>query len=238
MFADPVWRVCRRKLSFFRSHPAAPHICPQVAAPTGCRLVEGLVLHVEVCLCSSHKTIVGSQICSTRGFFQMVVSDSVLYHQMVISDSAIVLPDGGVWLCFVSSDRGIWQCPCVTRWWYLLLCHQLVLLSHQMMVSDSVIVSPDGGVWQCHCVTRWWCLKLSLCHHEDVIWQCHCVTRWWCLCYCVIIWGRTVWLCHQLGVSDSVIVSTNGVTVSSDGVWWCHCVIRWCLMASLCHKMM
>ena len=88
--------VSQEVVIFQNSHPAAPHICPQVAALTGCRLVEGLVLHVEVCLCSSHKTIVGSQICSTRGFFQMVVSDSVLYHQMVVSDSATVLPDGGV----------------------------------------------------------------------------------------------------------------------------------------------
>ena len=88
--------VSQEVVIFQNSHPAAPHTCPRVAALTGCQLEEGLVLHVEVCLCSSHKTVVDSQICSTRGFFQMVVSDSVLYHQMVVSDSVLVLPDGGV----------------------------------------------------------------------------------------------------------------------------------------------
>ena len=178
-------------------------------------------------LCSSHKTVVGSQFCSTRGFFQMVVSDSVLYHQMVVSDSAIVLPDSGVWQCFVSqmvvSDSVLvlpdgdicyclisW-CYCVTRWW-----------------SNSVIVSLDGGVWQCHCVT----IKML---SDSVIvspWRCYLTLS---LCHQMVV---PMLLCYHLG-SDSVIVSPNGsVIMSTNGVWQCHCVIRWCLMVSLCHKMM
>ena len=214
MFAVPMWRVCRRKLSFFRIvtlqlHTPVPELLHwqdvSWKKALSCMLKYASAAVIKPLLivrsaqpgasfkwwCLTVSCIIRWWYLTVSLCYQMVVFDSVLCHQMVVSDSVLVLPDGG-----------IWQCPCVTRRCLTLsLCHQTV-------VSDSVIVSP----WRCY-------LTVTVCHHEDVIWQCHCVIRWWCLCYCVIIWCRTVWLCHQLGV------------------WRYHCVNRWCLTVSLCHQM-
>ena len=218
MFADPMWRVCCRKLSFFRIVTPQFHTSvPRVAALTGCQLVEGLALHVEVCLFAAVikplLVVSSAQPGASFKWWCLTVSCIIRWWYLIVPLCYQIVVFGSV-LCL--------------RWWYLTvsLCYQMVI--SVIVSSVGVIVSPDGGVWQCHCVIRWWCLTVSLCHHEDVIWQCHCVT--------------------MKMLSDTVTVSPDGgayVTVLSFGVrqcdcvtnWECHYVNKWCLTVSLCHQM-